>query len=160
MPSRKAQVTKTAVVAKAVLGDPIAKIARDLEMSRDTVRRILNESEFATLVNEGKSSLYECIPEAVRIYGSKVATDPVEAKDFLERVTVLPSSPKTQSVSSGITLNFRRDPVTPAVSFPERPALDVPSRVVQPERILRSSSQESSEAVIVKPENPARNRDG
>jgi len=56
-----------------------------LEISRNTVERIFSEAEMSTLVQEGKSKLYECIPEAAEIYGSKVKSDPGEAKDFLER---------------------------------------------------------------------------
>jgi len=56
----------------------------------------LNEAELGSLVDQGKSSLYECIPEAAQVYEGKIKSDPVEAKDFLERVTVLPIKPQPQ----------------------------------------------------------------
>jgi len=89
--SRKPQVVKTAVIAKSALGISNCQIARELKISRNTVQRILSEGEMSTLVQEGKSNLYECIPGAAEIYGSKVKSDPGEAKDFLERVTVPPA---------------------------------------------------------------------
>jgi len=96
--SRKPQVVKTAVIAKSALGVSKAQIARELEISRNTVKRILNEAELSSLVDQGKSSLYECIPKAAELYGSKVKSDPEEAKDFLERVTALPAKVQPSSV--------------------------------------------------------------
>jgi len=92
--SRKPQVVKMAVVAKSAMGVSKAQIARELEISRNTVKRILNEAELSSLVDQGKSSLYECIPEAALVYEGKIKSDPAEAKDFLERVTVLPAKPQ------------------------------------------------------------------
>jgi len=43
--------------------------------------------------------LYECIPEAAKIYEGKIKGDPAEAKDFLERVTVLPANVQPASTS-------------------------------------------------------------
>src|SRR5215470_7024425 len=97
--SRKPQVVKTAVIAKSALGVSKAQIARELEISRNTVKRILNEAALSSLVDQGKSSLYECIPEAALVYEGKIKSDPAEAKDFLERVTVLPAKPQPASTS-------------------------------------------------------------
>ena len=97
--SRKPQVVKMAVVAKSAMGVSKAQIARELEISRNTVKRILNEAELSSLVDQGKSSLYECIPEAALVYEGKIKSDPAEAKDFLERVTVLPAKPQPASTS-------------------------------------------------------------
>jgi hypothetical protein len=58
-----------------------------------------------------------------------------------------------------IVLNLRRDPVTPAICLPERPALDVPGRVVQPERPREPPSEQASEKILVGPENAAPDRD-
>ena len=69
--SRKPQVVKMAVVAKSALGVSKAQTARELGISHDTMRRILSESELASLVDEGRRSLYECIPEAAQVLASK-----------------------------------------------------------------------------------------
>jgi hypothetical protein len=58
-----------------------------------------------------------------------------------------------------IVFAFKRDPETPAICLPGRPALDVPSRVVQPERPWEPSSEEASEKILVGPENVAPDRD-
>ena len=123
MPSNKPQVLKTAAIAKAAVGESISQIAKDLDVSRPTIHRILSEAEFGSLVDAGKYSLYDKIPEAAELYGKKVTKDWKEAKDFLERVTVLPSMPQAQNVNNGIVLNFRRDAPTPAVQFPTKPEI-------------------------------------
>jgi hypothetical protein len=105
MASNKPQIVKAAVVSKATMGDSISQIARDLEISRPTVMRILSESEFHTLIASGKSRLYEMIPEAVEKYGQKIKSDPLEAKDFLERVTVLPAKQDRPSINA-TQINF------------------------------------------------------
>jgi DNA-binding transcriptional regulator LsrR (DeoR family) len=123
MPSSKPAHVKTAVIAKAAIGASKSQIARDLDITRPTVTRILNESEFSNLVEQGKSNLYQMIPEAVDIYGSRVKKNALEAKDFLERVTVLPSRPSEQTTNNGVQINFHRDPMTPSVALPEKPEL-------------------------------------
>jgi predicted transcriptional regulator len=90
LPSKKKQVVKNAVVAKAIAGESKSKIAEDLGITRNTVRRILNETEINQFVGQGKSTLFELIPQAAEIYAAKVRANPDEAKDFLERVLVLP----------------------------------------------------------------------
>ena len=61
---RSGSFAREQVVAKSAMGVSKAQIARELEISRNTVQRILNEAELSSLVDQGKSSLYECIPEA------------------------------------------------------------------------------------------------
>jgi len=121
VPSNKPRVLQTAVIAKAAIGESKSQIARDLDMTRNTVNRILDASEFNSLVDGGKSNLYQLIPEAVDVYGQRVKKNALEAKDFLERVSVLPAPPQAQNVNNGIVLNFRRDTPTPAVQFPTKP---------------------------------------
>jgi len=60
-----------------------------------------------TKVDQGKSSLYECIPEVARVYEGKIKSDPAEAKDFLERLIVLPAKPQpaTPSFAQKIIVN-------------------------------------------------------
>ena len=43
--------------------------------------------------------MYDCIPEAAQVYECKIKSDPAEAKDFLERVTVLPAKPQPATPS-------------------------------------------------------------
>lgn len=122
MATRQPALVKTAVIAKTALGQPKTKIAEDLGITTPTVRRILDEAEFATLVDEGKSALYESIPEAVQTYLKVVRKKPLEAKDFLERVTVLPAKPQAeQHINNGIVIQYKRDPIPPQVVLPSKP---------------------------------------
>jgi hypothetical protein len=58
-----------------------------------------------------------------------------------------------------IVVVFKRDPETPAIAVPEFPALDVPGRVVQPERPQQPPSGEATQKTAVEPENVAPDRD-
>lgn len=106
MPSNKPQVTKTAVLAKTMAGESKSQIAEDLGITRDTVRRILNESELANLVAEGKSGVYMLIPKAVKALERALDKgDTSEAKIILRSVNILPSEGDGSS-GSAVTINL------------------------------------------------------
>lgn len=62
MPSNKPQSVKSAVIALTLAGESNSQIARELEISRPTVQRILDESEISKIVAEGKSRAISFIP--------------------------------------------------------------------------------------------------
>lgn len=123
MGTRQPQLVKTAVIAKKTMGVSNSEIARELGVHRDTVRRVLNEAEYNSLIAQGKSTLFEAIPEAARVYAEKVKADATEAKEFLERITVLPAKAEAAAVNNGVVINLRRDPETPQIVVPDKPAL-------------------------------------
>jgi hypothetical protein len=58
-----------------------------------------------------------------------------------------------------ILIQFTRDPETPSIQMPERPVLDVPGRVVQPEKPLRAPSEEAIPNTFAGPEKAAPHRE-
>jgi hypothetical protein len=81
-----------------------------------------------------------------------------ELRATLEAMDTMQS--RVDEVKQGqIVVNITRDRATPAICLPERPALDVPGRVVQPEKPLRSPPEEASERILGEPENVAQHRD-
>ena len=84
-------MVKTAVVAKALAGECNAKIARDLGMTRNTVRVILDESQLTEIVNRGKSDITQLIPKSVKAIDgalSKKSPDTFVARWLLEKTGV------------------------------------------------------------------------
>lgn len=67
MPTRKAPKVQQEVIAKRLQGESKRKIARDLQMGRDTVDRILSESQIEEAVAQGRSRLVELVPKAVQL---------------------------------------------------------------------------------------------
>jgi len=63
--STKPEPVKAAVIARTVQGESKSKIARDLEIDRATVRRIIDASEISRIVEEGKSECYGMVPKSV-----------------------------------------------------------------------------------------------
>jgi predicted transcriptional regulator len=100
-------MTKTAVLAKTMAGESKSQIAEDLGITRDTVRRILNESELANLVLEGKTGVYMLIPKAVKALEKALDKgDTGEAKIILRSVNILPSEGEGGSAGSAVTINL------------------------------------------------------
>lgn len=111
MPSKKPTAVKNAVIALTVQGNSKTSISNELGITQNTVRRILKESEIEDILGQGRSALYEMIPEAVDRYAKKVKSDPMEAKDFLERVTVLPAKQEQGTRINATQINFGALPI-------------------------------------------------
>lgn len=62
--SIKEPLEKAAVIAQRLAGKSKSKIARDLHISRPTVRRILAEPEIATLLEDAKAKTYALLDDA------------------------------------------------------------------------------------------------
>lgn len=102
--SAKSPVVQGAVIAKHLTGASKSQIARDLRIGRNTVYRILSEAEMNTFVEQGKSAMFELIPDAIAAYGTGVKADRVVAESHLERMKVLPV--KETSAGGGTINNF------------------------------------------------------
>jgi len=88
--SIKPEVTKAAVITRAVLGQTKTQIANDLKMSRDTVRAILSEADFSQILADTKADTYELLPEGVKhIKHELVTRKPGAGFRLLEGVGIL-----------------------------------------------------------------------
>jgi len=67
MPTHKSPQAQQAVIAKRLNGESKRKIARDLEMGRNTVDRILSESQVEAAVAQGRTQLVELVPKALQL---------------------------------------------------------------------------------------------
>jgi len=67
MPTNKPPQVQQAVIAKRLHGESKRKIARDLQMGRETVDRILSESQVEAAVAQGRSQLIEMVPKALQL---------------------------------------------------------------------------------------------
>lgn len=102
MAIEKSLPVQAMVIAKHLQGESNSQIARDLEIARTTVIKILSQSEIDEFVERGRSGLYELIPQAVKTYGGGVAENVDRAESFLERMKVLPSK---VTEANGNTIN-------------------------------------------------------
>jgi len=67
VPTNKPPQVQQAVIAKRLHGESKRKIARDLQMGRETVDRILSESQVEAAVAQGRSQLIEMVPKALQL---------------------------------------------------------------------------------------------
>lgn len=67
MPTNKSPQVQQAVIAKRLHGESKRKIARDLEMGRNTVDRILSESQVEAAVAQGRTQIVELVPKALQL---------------------------------------------------------------------------------------------
>lgn len=67
MPTNKSPQAQQAVIAKRLHGDSKRQIARDLGMGRNTVDRILTESQVEAAVAQGRTQLVELVPKAIQL---------------------------------------------------------------------------------------------
>jgi hypothetical protein len=63
----KAPQVQQAVISQRLQGDSKRKIARDLDIDRKTVDRILSESQIEEAVAQGRSRLVELVPKALQV---------------------------------------------------------------------------------------------
>jgi hypothetical protein len=67
VPTKKAPQVQQAIIAKRLGGDSKRKIARDLDVNRKTVDRILCESQVEAAVAQGRTQLVEMVPRAMQL---------------------------------------------------------------------------------------------
>jgi hypothetical protein len=73
--SNKPQMVKTAVIAKLAHGATKSQIARDLDITRNCVTTIEEESGIKQHLQDGTSSVVGLIPEAIRVAKVRLAKD-------------------------------------------------------------------------------------
>lgn len=101
---KKPQAVETAVIVRHMTGSSNTDISKDLGIARKTVIRILKDSQIHEIMEEGKSGLYQIIPDAVTTYSEAVKTNADRAESFLERMKVLPG--KQDNANSATINNF------------------------------------------------------
>jgi hypothetical protein len=100
--SNKPKAVQAAVFVKRAAGESKRKIAKDLEISRNTVTAILDDTELNQFVERGKSIIFAAIPDAAIMY-TKGAKEKFEhSESMLERLKVIPTR---DAGNSGLTLN-------------------------------------------------------
>lgn len=111
MPSNKPPAVQAAVLAKRMNGDSKRQIAEDLEISRNTVTRILTDTELTQVVAEGKTGIYRLIPKAVKAFEHALDKNRTSEAELILRSTgVLPQEQVVGGSSTTVNLGV----------FPER----------------------------------------
>lgn len=97
---------QAAVIAKHITGDTNTKIAEDLGLHRNTVARILNDSEIVRLGEETKSELISGTLGAARriVKDSKRNTD--VAFEYLDRMGILTKKEAGATTNVAVGVNF------------------------------------------------------
>lgn len=104
--SNKPPSVQAAVVVKALNGDSKSQIARDLEISRNTVNAILEDSELSKLVLEGKTTLHRLIPKSLAAFDYAITRHKIpEATIILRATGVLPQE-ITESSGPSVNINL------------------------------------------------------
>lgn len=120
--SNKPAVTKTAVIAKAAVGESNTKIAEDLGISRPTVQRILSEAEFDKFAQQARSGVFLLVPKALEALERALdAGNVAEAKMILRNVGAIKA--EEADGQSGITVKFTREPMAPEIQTPKSPQI-------------------------------------
>jgi hypothetical protein len=108
------------VLVKHLTGSTKTEIAKDLGMSRNTVVRILDESEIERLHMESKSILLNALPDSANTIARAVRKSPAHAWELLDRTGVMPKREgESQHINIGLiseglpTLSVQNDKPTP-----------------------------------------------
>ncbi len=80
------------IIAKHLGGASKSQIARDLQMSRTTIVKVLNEAEISRLTGEAKSILLNALPDSARTIARAVRKKSSDAWELLDRTGVMPKS--------------------------------------------------------------------
>lgn len=93
------------VIAKHLRGRSKTQIASELGMSRNTVVKILDESEIEALAQESKSILICALPDSARTIANAVRKNPTHAWELLDRTGVMPKV-ESGATNVNVGLNF------------------------------------------------------
>jgi plasmid maintenance system antidote protein VapI len=93
------------VVTKHLSGATNTQIAKDLQMSRNTVSRILAESEIEQITQETKAILLTALPHSAETIARAVRKSPQHAWELLDRTGVMPKR-EGESQQINVGLNF------------------------------------------------------
>ena len=130
MAPRLTPLQKRDIANKFCAGESVADIAREVNCTRPSVYRVLNQAGIREKLNESLNILADAAPLAAERYAREVSTNPVEAKDFLERLKVLPAAAQSESISGLVFVglgNIQLPQVIPQQpALPEREVGDAP----------------------------------
>ena len=91
------------VLTKHLAGASKTQIAQEMRMSRNTVTKILDESEIDRITQESKSILLSALPDSAHCIARAVRKSPQHAWELLDRTGVLPkSSGESQQINIGV----------------------------------------------------------
>jgi hypothetical protein len=109
------------VITKHLSGATNTQIAQDLQMSRNTVSRILAESEIEQITLEAKSILMGALPDSARTIAEDVKKSVSTAWELFDRTGIMPKREygNNQQINIGLiseglpTLSVQNDKPTP-----------------------------------------------
>jgi hypothetical protein len=103
--SRKPPAIKTAVLTRYSQGQDKASIGRDLGITRNTVRAIVNESDLDLHLSVNQTVSLELIPEAIRVAKVRLSKDSENMAIKVLENTIWPLNAKTSKPhDQGLTL--------------------------------------------------------
>ena len=121
--SNKPPAVKAAVINRAAAGFSKTRIARELGLSRPTVNVILNETEIAEVIQQGKSDAVRMVPKAINVFNHALENNNARvATSVLTGVGVLKS--EANGGSARVTLNIVMDARPRPVEIPTIPRRD------------------------------------
>ena len=108
------------------------QISKDLGMSRNTITKILDESEIEHITQETKGILLNALPDSARTIAHKVKKNSTDAWELLDRTGVMPKNFGEQSTNIAVGLQFEglptlakaQDSLAPQANQSDRPPED------------------------------------
>jgi predicted transcriptional regulator len=97
---------KANVVIGHLQGDSMTQIAKDLGITRQTVSKIIEESEVNDLFAEGKSILLRAIPDSARTVAEAVKKDANHAFELLDRSGAFPKNRESTNVNIAMEMDL------------------------------------------------------
>jgi hypothetical protein len=116
--SRKNPAIKTQVIAKYSQGQDKTSIAKDLKITRNTVRAIVNESDLDRHLSANQSVSLDLIPSAIKVAHDRLEKGSEAMSMYVLSNTIWPLQSKTsRPLDPGLVLNIQNlMQVTPAAA--------------------------------------------
>ena len=126
--SRKAPAIQAAILAKRAIGTSKRQIAKDMQISPNTVTSVIELSDFDAKLTDGRSLCAELIPASVRVVKHRLAQNSENAAfKLLEGIGVLGKDAKSsRAPDQGLTLAIQNlmgnvQVNAPAISTEQKP---------------------------------------
>lgn len=103
--TRKAPAIKNAVVSRRLLGEPTAKIARDLGIAVNTVRNITNLTDVDSMMEDGRIGAMKRIPQALKTLDIRLEKNSESAAIWLLDKCFDANEKQGKRMSGDVTLN-------------------------------------------------------
>ena len=133
MPSKstKPPIVKTNVLTRHIQGASNSLIAEELNISRPTVQRILEESEIDTIVKQGRSRVIQLIPKSIDVVDKRLdRCDGSVAISLLRGTQVLQNDAVTNNTQNNFAFNIAALKLEKANQAAEQPAIELEQPVV------------------------------